>query len=346
MSAVKVTTSTETSGDNFMRSRPVLLGLRRAGFTLVELLVVIAIIGILIALLLPAVQAAREAARRAQCSNNVKQLGLALQNYHSAYKCFPPGVRFTPATQIDQTTGGSPNATNPYKQTQDESAFCWIAFILPFMEETAISETLRGISPAAYGVTTGNPEPKALDYNWKKIFDKSAVTTAPLDLYRRDDNAVGSAANAPLLAPAEFQCPSDSLGPVDCLLNNPNAALAQPPTPYGKDNIGKSNYVGCGGTEGGKNGDNNNSYMWFGSASIAKTGNERKGVFYYNSAIKIKDITDGTTKTFALGERDGSLIDTYTRPLGQRGHIAGAGLVHQKAAISASRSVTVWLLQP
>lgn len=94
------------------------------GFTLVELLVVIAIIGILIALLLPAVQAAREAARRSQCTNNLKQLGLALQNYHDTHRKFPPaGLNYG-------CLGGPPYV--PINDVMNVSGF---VLMLPFIEQ-------------------------------------------------------------------------------------------------------------------------------------------------------------------------------------------------------------------
>ncbi|MFH1267525.1 MAG: DUF1559 domain-containing protein [Planctomycetota bacterium] len=101
---------------------------RRVGFTLVELLVVIAIIGILIALLLPAVQAAREAARRSQCSNNLKQIGLAIHNYSDSHKTFPSGF----ITDVPQDP-----------TILERSNWGWGALVLPYVEQAPLHDTLQ-----------------------------------------------------------------------------------------------------------------------------------------------------------------------------------------------------------
>ena len=95
----------------------------RRGFTLIELLVVIAIIAVLVALLLPAVQQAREAARRTQCKNNLKQIGLALHNYLDTHKVFPPGY-------VDRN--GDPNVTPDLDQGP---GWGWLSFLLPCMDQ-------------------------------------------------------------------------------------------------------------------------------------------------------------------------------------------------------------------
>lgn len=134
------------------------------GFTLVELLVVIAIIGILVALLLPAVQAAREAARRSECANNLKQIGLAALNYESQHKHLPPGGYL------------------------EQGAF-WSGYLLPFMEEGAAADvlTLPNIGsrdPAADGLQFAHPsaysDSRLLGPNYRNV----QVCEMPFKVYR------------------------------------------------------------------------------------------------------------------------------------------------------------------
>ncbi|MCC7418866.1 MAG: DUF1559 domain-containing protein [Planctomycetaceae bacterium] len=111
---------------------------RSRGFTLIELLVVIAIIAILVALLLPAVQQAREAARRTQCKNNLKQLGIALHNYHDSHKAMPPGA-------IQWFSGNAQNEAT------------WVSMILPYIDQAPLYN--RANFSSCFGCTSGPGNP-------------------------------------------------------------------------------------------------------------------------------------------------------------------------------------------
>lgn len=143
----------------------------RTGFTLVELLVVIAIIGVLVGLLLPAVQQAREAARRMSCSNNLKQMGLAAHNYHDTFNVLMPALqnsgRYNNESYHLNTAGGVKNTTG------------W-AMMLPFLEQSAIHDNFN--------------------------FDVSTSTSSPYDIPLVGDSTLNSELYSTRVA--TFECPS------------------------------------------------------------------------------------------------------------------------------------------
>ena len=140
---------------------------KKNGFTLIELLVVISIIAILVSLLLPAVQQAREAARRTQCKNNLKQIGIAFHSYHDSHRMFPPGWV--------EASGNIP--TRP-----PENGFSWAAFILPQLDQGNLYSQIRFTAPL-YLEPDRNPSTTVIENN------ETLVATQVIPVFRCPSDA-------------------------------------------------------------------------------------------------------------------------------------------------------------
>jgi prepilin-type N-terminal cleavage/methylation domain-containing protein/prepilin-type processing-associated H-X9-DG protein len=280
------------AGGGFMLVQlPVVSERKRKAFTLVELLVVIAIIGILVALLLPAIQAAREAARRSQCSNNIKNLALAALNYHDAYKHFPvdEDIYSDPPDNIDLNTGRWIDSGDPDPMFQQGllSGAGWIVQVLPQLEEQAVFDQLKPF----------------LHHKWFLV--KQGLN--------KDDPVLRAALAS---QPSVLMCPSDQFpGPRnDQFPYSDPGQVSNPPwtvavTCY-KGNAGDTAYAYS---------DDQPPFntplgYWSGGSQYTATGQKMDchyardcfGIFwrytYARGGVKIKEITDGTSHTFLIGE--------------------------------------------
>ncbi|QDV47412.1 Type II secretion system protein G precursor [Stieleria neptunia] len=234
----------------------------RPGFTLVELLVVIAIIGILVGLLLPAVQAAREAARRMSCSNNFKQIGLAIHNYHTAFKQIPTngtGTARTPST---------PNGT----QDCNRLFLSWLVPILPYMEQQALWDQISNPSTQA----TPGQSVQATGGVW------FAMGPCPWET-----RYVPWVTQVPA-----FRCPSDpakALGPGQLARTNYACNLGDA---VDQSHNGGVNDYGFFGNF------NNRDENW----SVERSRAAQRGFFWNRNEMKFRDVLDGLSNTIAAGE--------------------------------------------
>ncbi|MEM9366297.1 MAG: DUF1559 domain-containing protein [Planctomycetota bacterium] len=260
-----------------MKQRPA----RKKGFTLVELLVVIAIIGVLVGLLLPAVQAAREAARRMSCSNNFKQLGLAIHNYHAAYNQLPMhGAGTGGAAGGAAPFGNTGVTTNWWSNYGDANAWrlSMLVGLTPFMEQQAIWEEISNPSL----VNALNPNTPLAD-PWPAM-----GPTMQFLQYRP------WVTNIPTL-----RCPSD-----------PGIGLpAQGRTNYGAC-LGDSIVMGVRGPRSHNNqtGEKVNNNGWSQESRACD-----RGMFVPHQGAKFRDVLDGLANTIAMAELTTDLGDRDTR---------------------------------
>ncbi|KLU01893.1 hypothetical protein RISK_006077 [Rhodopirellula islandica] len=239
----------------------------RDAFTLVELLVVIAIIGVLVGLLLPAVQAAREAARRMSCGNNMKQLGLSIHNYHSAFNGLPPNGGGTDNTAGSQTTQNG-NAGNGRR-------ISWLIPILPYVEQQALWEQISNPMDSDGDGTVNYPAmgPRAWDRNYTPWMTDIGTFRCP------SDPGVGS----PAMGRSNYACSyGDGLHYGDVGPLNASGGF------YYEDS-GRANQV-------------NQSLRGFFIFRNTVNGIKGLGQARTRPLMRFRDVTDGLSNTIMLGE--------------------------------------------
>jgi prepilin-type N-terminal cleavage/methylation domain-containing protein/prepilin-type processing-associated H-X9-DG protein len=309
---------------------------RLKGFTLVELLVVIAIIAILIGLLLPAVQKVREAAARTQCQNNLKQIGLAMQNYHSAYGQCPPGILISANTStytvnpdatnecLGPSAGSDPN-TQPACVGPGPFTSC-LVFLLPFMEQDNIYKQIPGGSGGyftfnttaphwayagryapntVYGGAPDNQDDKSLGIQY---YPALGITSNGTSVPTWAMNTIKS-----YLCPADtqtdtpkFQLPSGLPGGyLDAYFQDSNDTTAPDWIDFLPVPLNDTGYPSLGLISVGRS-----NYIGC-SGGLGGPSDTYKGMFFANSTTRLTDVVDGTSNTIAFGE---TIAGTYTYP--------------------------------
>jgi prepilin-type N-terminal cleavage/methylation domain-containing protein/prepilin-type processing-associated H-X9-DG protein len=262
-------------------------GFQRRGFTLVELLVVIAIIGILVALLLPAIQSAREAARRTECTNHIKQMMLAMLNLESSKKCFPSGGIAPYASIENYLTDSSPTNPNPQGQPlgPDRQGLSWAYQILPYFEESATyslkrADDLNGIVVAAYHCPSKRPPTRSI-YGADLMDYAAAVPSRPRSKFNGSYTYINDSTTWGTVG-CELK---EFWGMVGGTLREENPSIDQRPA----NMFTNKAYVGYMG-------------VIVRSDYCAKCDPARAIVGWYKR-ISFRQITDGSSKTMVLGEK-------------------------------------------